>query len=146
VTAQDRKRYADWPGGSQPFWPDEVVHHLLAVLGLLLVLAVVVFWVPDIFMSAEVRANPMETPEHIKPEWYFLPAYQLLKLVSSDTFGGLAELVGISLSGLFVLFLLLLPFVDRSAERDIRKRPAFLSASIGVVLFVIALGVYGHLS
>ncbi len=127
MTEPDRKRYADWPGGSQPFWPDEVVHHLLAVLGLLLVLAVVVFWLPGIFMSPEVPANPMETPEHIKPEWYFYFNFRLLKLTSLQLSVNLTMAVGA-----VVLFW---PFLEEQLVKRFRM-PDKVPVALGVLGFL----------
>ena len=88
----------------------------LVLFGLIVTLAV--------FMPAPLgeEAELKPTPEGIKPEWYFLFMYQTLKLVPKS--------VGVPLLGLGVLFLLVLPFLDRSAARE--RKSIFFS-----VLFVV---------
>mgnify|MGYP005704467391 FL=1 len=65
-----------------------------------------------------IPANPMQTPAHIVPEWYFLPFYAILRAVP-DKLGG----VLLMFSAIFVLFVL--PWLDRSPVRSARFRPVF---------------------
>ncbi len=140
-------RYRDnWPGETEPFFPHKAVRQGLVVLALLFVLALLVFFAPGLFMGHDEPADPMNTPDHIKPEWYFLPAYQFLKLIPSGWLGQFAELIAIALQGLFVLAVLCLPFLVRSPQRDLRKQPILLAVSITLIVFVVALGVLGACS
>lgn len=122
-----------------PFWPVHVAKECcvaLIVLGVLITLAVVSPW------EIGEPANPLETPEAIKPEWYFLPTYQLLKYFTMP--GG--KILGIMVSGVPFLLLLFWPFLDLTPARHPRKRP--VSVSVGVLGLVLALffGTVGYLS
>ena len=139
-------RYDKWKWGMEPFFPNHVVHQLFITSLVMVVFFVIVFFLPGIFMLPEEPADSLKTPEHIKPEWYFLPSYQALKLVPTSIFKGAAEFIGIALQGIAVLAIILLPFIDRNPERNVRKRRVLFVASILAVLFVIALGIWGHYS
>ena len=76
------------------------------------------------------KADPFTTPPGIKPEWYFLPTYQLLKYFP--------KILGLFVSLIPPLLLLLWPFLDRSPERHPKKRP--VAVTIGIVAIVLALG------
>ena len=85
------------------------------------------------------RADPLVTPVGIKPEWYFLPAYQLLKYVP--------EAVGVYARLLLLLVLVALRLgIDISPERHPRRRPKVLLGMAAVAAIVVLLGVLGHLS
>ncbi len=119
-----------------PFFPNHVAKELLVFAIVLFVLTLLIIFWPEV---REEPADPFNTPKHIKPEWYFLPSYQFLKIVSPKWFALL-------LQGLAVMVLVLWPFLDRSEERDIRKRPLLLAFSILAILVVLGLGVWGHYS
>ena len=84
------------------------------------------------------KADPFVTPEGIKPEWYFLPTYQLLKYFPKT--------LGLFVSLIPQLLLLLWAFLDRSPERHPRKRPIAVSIGIAALLLAIAFGLLGHFS
>jgi len=71
----------------------------------------------------EPPADPFETPEHIKPEWYFLSAYQGLKVAEYFSFLGAwaPKVLGILIQAGGLFLLVLLPFLDRN-PRGIRAR------------------------
>jgi quinol-cytochrome oxidoreductase complex cytochrome b subunit len=133
----------NWKWGVEPFFPNDVVHHAIITIGVFVVFAVVVFWLPGIFMLPEEPADPMNTPAHIKPEWYFLPMYQGLKLFPSDIFGEYGKMLGVMAQGVAAALLVLLPFIDRSKERNPLKRMVFFAGSIAVILFILVLGFCG---
>ena len=102
-------------------------------LGSLLTLAIL--WPPALGLPAD----PLNTPVGIKPEWYFLPVYQLLKYVP--------EVIGIQIPPLFFLLLVLLPFLlDTAPERRPRKRLRVLAGGGVILAAIFALGLLGHLS
>ena len=108
----------------------------LVTFGILATLAVLSPW------EIGEPANPLVTPEAVKPEWYFLPTYQLLKYFS----GPLGKVVGILVS--FVPFILLIvwPFIDRGKHRHPKKRPLAVGLGILAVAGALFFGVVGHLS
>lgn len=136
----DRYRYEDHPGGI-PFFPDYALEDLRSIFIYLALFLAVVFFNPYLFFpnDAFIPANPLVTPAHIKPEWYFLANYQTLKIFPN-------ELIGLSLQGAAMTFLALLPFIDRGRERHPLKRPVFLCCAIGGILLWAGLTIWGHYS
>jgi quinol-cytochrome oxidoreductase complex cytochrome b subunit len=123
------------PGGSIPFFPNHVLKEgviFCALIGVLVTL--IVLWPVEL----GEKANPLVTPEGIKPEWYFLSTYQLLKYFP--------KLLGIFVSVIPPAVLLLWPFFDRSPERHPRKRPIAVTVGILALLLAIVFGVIGHFS
>lgn len=123
------------------FFPEFIMEDVLVIFIFLAIFFVPVFLFPELVVSgdAEVPADPFNTPEHIKPEWYFLASYQFLKLIPSE-FGALViQTVGVTA---FVL----LPFIDRSKENNILKRPIFLLIVLSCILGFIGLTVWGFVS
>ncbi len=130
----------NWKWGVEPFFPHDVVHHAIIVVGVFILFAVVVFWFPGLFMLPEEPADPMNTPAHIKPEWYFLPMYQGLKLFPSDIFGEYGKMLGVMAQGVAAALLVLFPFLDRKKEKHPLKRMVFFACSIAIILFILVLG------
>jgi len=127
------------PESGIPFWPVHMAKEgcvALVVLGLLMTLAVVLPW------EIGEPANPLETPEGIKPEWYFLPTYQMLKYFTGER----AKMIGIFVSTIPFVLLFLWPFLDRSKPRHPRQRPISVTIGLIGVLLAMGLGVVGHLS
>jgi ubiquinol-cytochrome c reductase cytochrome b subunit len=133
-------RHEEHPGGI-PFFPHYVAKDAAVIFFFLALLFGIVFFAPGLFFppAAFEPADPFVTPPGIKPEWYFLWAYQTLKLFPS-------EFLGLAAQGAAVTALLLLPFLDRSPERRPARRPLFVTGYVlGIALFV-ALSVWGHYS
>ncbi len=128
-----------------PFWPHYVLSEFIAwyiILGLLIILAA-------IFPAGlEDKANAFSTPEHVKPEWYFLSVYQFLKVASVFNFLGpdAPRLMGILLPGVALAMLFLLPFLDRGKKRPMRRRPLMLVVTALVLIVIIALTIWGQYS
>jgi ubiquinol-cytochrome c reductase cytochrome b subunit len=136
----DTYRYEDHPGGI-PFFPDYTLQDAVSIALYLAFFLGVVFFDPYLFFTRDsfVAANPFQTPAHIKPEWYFLANYQTLKIFPS-------EFIGLSVQGVAMTFLALLPFIDRGGERHPLKRPLFLTAAVGGILLWVGLSIWGHYS
>ena len=136
----DSYSHESHPGGI-PFFPNFALEDMRSIALYMACLLAVVFFDPYIFFPADsfIPADPFATPAHIKPEWYFLANYQILKIFPN-------ELIGLSLQGAAMTFLALLPFVDRSGERHPLKRPLFMVCSVGGLLLWIGLGIWGYLS
>ncbi len=111
------------------FHPYYTVKDAFAVIVFLLIFAFFVFYYPDALGHADnyIEANPLATPEHIVPEWYFLPFYAILRAVP-DKLLGLLLMVG----AIAVLFIL--PWLDTSKVRSMRFRPV---TRIWFILFLI---------
>jgi quinol-cytochrome oxidoreductase complex cytochrome b subunit len=125
----------DSRAGWKPFWPNHVLKELAVwsiFLGFLLTL--VVLWPPEV----GEKADPLTTPAGIKPEWYFLPTYQLLKYFP--------ELLGLAIAFVPPLLLLVWPFLDRTPERHPRRRRLSVAIGIVAILLVVALGLLGFFS
>lgn len=128
-----------------PFWPHYVLSEFIAwyiILGVLIILAA-------LFPAGlEDKANALQTPEHVKPEWYFLAVYQFLKVASVFSFLGVEapRLVGILLPGIGMLLLFLLPFLDRGPKRPARRRPLLLLLTLLILAVLIGLTIWGQYS
>ena len=96
------------------------------------------FFAPDYLGHADNynQANPLVTPPHIVPEWYFLPFYAILRAVPSKL-GGVVLMFG------SILILLFIPWLDLSRVRSARYRPIFKWFLVCFFLSVIALGYLG---
>ncbi len=133
------------PKNLLPFWPHYVLSELIAwyvILGILVTLAA--------FLPAglEDRANPLLTPEHVKPEWYFLSVYQFLKVAAVFSFLGAdaPRLLGIVIPGIAMAALFFLPFLDRGPKRPARQRPRMLIILVSVLVILIGLTLWGQYS
>ena len=106
-----------------------------------LVLAVVIGLAIAYGAPLEQKADPNDTHYIPRPDWYFYSLFQLLKI-----FEGNLEIVGaVILPGAFMTLLLLLPFIDRSPERKLSRRPvaaAVGGATIVMILLLTFLGAY----
>jgi quinol-cytochrome oxidoreductase complex cytochrome b subunit len=128
-----------------PFWPHYVLSEFIAwyiILGVLITLAA-------LFPAGlEEKANPFQTPEHVKPEWYFLAVYQFLKVASvfSPLGSEAPRLIGIFLPALGMLLLFILPFLDRGPKRPARGRPLLLFLTLTTLVVIIALTLWGQYS
>ncbi len=118
-----------------PFHPYYTVKDGFAIAVFLLLYASFVFYNPNVLGHADnyIPANPLVTPAHIVPEWYFLPFYAILRAVP-DKLGGVLLMFG-AIATLFVL-----PWLDTSKVRSMRYRP---TARLYFFIFVLAALVLG---
>ncbi len=125
-----------------PFHPYYTVKDIVGVAVFLIVFCSVVFFMPEMggwFLERDnfIPADPLKTPEHIVPLWYFTPFYAILRAVP-DKFLGVVAMGG----AIFVLFLL--PWLDRSPVKSIRYRGTAYKVAIAIfVISFIALGYLG---
>ncbi len=128
------------PGGV-PFHPNYTIKDLSMVFFVLAALVAITFYAPWLFIPPDALepADPFTTPAHIKPEWYFLWAYQTLKIFPS-------KLLGLASQGAAMGFLAVLPFLDRSPERRPAKRPVFVTLYLLGILLFVGLSIWGHYS
>jgi len=87
-----------------------------------------------------IPADPLKTPPHIAPVWYFTPFYSILRAVP-PLFG--SQFPGVLAMGLAVVILFFMPWLDRSPVKSIRYRGAFYKGALG--LFVIVFLILGYL-
>ncbi len=120
----------------RPFFPHYVIDEMVAWYIILAVLVVLSSIWPA---GLEEPANPILTPMHVKPEWYYLAVYQLLKLIPIKIIGILTPIIGI---GLLVIW----PFLDRSPEVLMRRRKFAVGGATLIVIAMIGLTVYGYVS
>jgi ubiquinol-cytochrome c reductase cytochrome b subunit len=129
-----------------PFHPYYTVKDLVGVMGFLVIFAGVIFFAPTfggLFLESPnfSPANPLQTPPHIAPVWYFTPFYAMLRAVPS--FAG-TQVWGVLVMGASIVVLFFVPWLDRSPVNSIRYRgPIYkVMLAIFVVSFVI-LGLCG---
>jgi ubiquinol-cytochrome c reductase cytochrome b subunit len=129
-----------------PFFPYMVVKDIVAVVLFLIVFCAVVFFAPDVggyFLEANnfIPANPMQTPAHIAPVWYFTPYYAILRAVP-PMFG--SQFPGVVAMGVGAIAVVFLPWLDRGAVKSIRYRgPIFKAFIAAFVVSFIGLGYLG---
>jgi ubiquinol-cytochrome c reductase cytochrome b subunit len=141
----DIKKYKDDKGipvDGIPFHPYYTVKDIVGVVVFLIIFSIIVFFMPEMggwFLEKDnfIPADPLKTPEHIVPLWYFTPYYAILRAVPDKFLGVVA--MG---AAIFVLFLL--PWLDRSPVKSIRYRGGIYKVAVGVFVFsFIALGYLG---
>lgn len=108
------------PQDMMPFHPFYTIKDLYGLGLFMIVFLYFVFFQPNFFGEADnyIPANPMVTPPHILPEWYFLPFYAILRAVP-DKLGG----VVVMFAGVLILYVL--PWLDTSKVRSATFRPIF---------------------
>jgi len=124
------------------FHPYYTVKDLVGVVVFLIIFSVVVFFTPEVggyFLEHNnfVPADPLKTPEHIAPVWYFTPFYAILRAVPN-------KLAGVVLMGAAVVIFMLLPWLDRSPVRSMRYKGMVNRTALGLfVVSFLALGWLG---
>ncbi|HUT50097.1 MAG TPA: cytochrome b N-terminal domain-containing protein [Alphaproteobacteria bacterium] len=142
------------PQDTIPFHPYYTVKDNFGLGVFFIVYAVFVFFAPDFFGEPDnyIPANPLSTPAHIVPEWYYLPFYAVLRAVPDNFVGqwaGLgyiiinAKLAGVLTMAASILVLFALPWLDTSKVRSGRFRPVFKWFFWIFLLDVAILGVCG---
>jgi quinol-cytochrome oxidoreductase complex cytochrome b subunit len=115
------------PQDTLPFTPYYTIKDFFGLGVFLLVFFAFVFFAPNYLGHPDnyIKANPLQTPPHIVPEWYFLPFYAILRAITFDIWFISAKLMGVILMFASVLILLVLPWLDRSPVRSARFRPIY---------------------
>jgi quinol-cytochrome oxidoreductase complex cytochrome b subunit len=139
------KKSTGQPRKLLPFWPHYVLSEMIAwyiMLGVLIILAAI------LPAGLEDKADPFKTPEHVKPEWYFLGVYQFLKVASIFSFLGpeAPRLIGVLLPAFGGALLFLLPFLDRARKRPAHERPLMIALVVIILIVMIALTFWGQYS
>ena len=121
-----------------PFWPYFVIKDLFALAVILVVFVAIVGFMPNYLGHPDnyIPANPLATPAHIVPEWYFLPFYAILRAFTADVWAVqfasfiTAGIVDAKFFGVLAMFgaiavMALAPWLDTSKVRSGRYRPMF---------------------
>jgi ubiquinol-cytochrome c reductase cytochrome b subunit len=130
------------PRDGIPFHPYYTVKDLVGVVVFLFLFATVIFFLPEMGGYFLEHANfepadPLKTPEHIAPVWYFTPFYAILRAVPD-------KLLGVVAMGGAILVFFLLPWLDRSPVKSIRYRGGLYKTALSVfVVTVLMLGYLG---
>ncbi|WP_411727941.1 cytochrome b [Methyloglobulus sp.] len=125
-----------------PFHPYYTVKDIVGVAVFLIFFATVIFYLPEMggfFLESDnfIPADPLKTPEHIAPLWFFTPFYAILRAIP-DKFAGVIAMFG-SIGVLFIL-----PWLDRSPIKSVRYRGGIFKKALFVfVISFIALGYLG---
>ncbi|MCC7254175.1 cytochrome b N-terminal domain-containing protein, partial [Hyphomicrobium sp.] len=133
-TGLDIKTKAD----AVPMYPYAVAKDAVGLFAFLVLFAWFVFFLPDYLGHADnyIEANPLVTPPHIVPEWYFLPFYAILRAIPSKLGGVIAMFAAI-------VVLVFVPWLDTSRVRSAKYRPLYKWFFWLLVISCLALGYLG---
>jgi quinol-cytochrome oxidoreductase complex cytochrome b subunit len=129
------------------FWPNHLVTEVASMIGFMGLIVILAGYLPH---GLQDPADPFVTPEHVKPEWFFLALYQILKLVPR-TFMGIEDFnkpATLIFSGVIVLLMMALPWIDRTppdAQHPLRRLPITIIFTVGLLAF-LALTFWGRFS
>ena len=128
-----------------PFHPYYTVKDLIGLSVFLIVFASIIFFAPEMggyFLEANnfMPADPLVTPSHIAPVWYFTPFYSILRAVP-PILG--SQFPGVAAMGLAVLIFFFIPWLDKSKVRSIRYKGTLYKKWLS--LFVVSFIVLGYL-
>lgn len=115
------------PQDAIPFHPYYTIKDLFGMGVFLIFFLFFVFFAPDFFGEPDnyIPANPLVTPPHIVPEWYFLPFYAILRSIDFAIFGIPAKLLGVLAMFASIIVLFVIPWLDTSKVRSSRFRPVY---------------------
>ncbi len=144
-----KKKGADGhPLDGIPFHPYYTVKDIVGVVGFLIVFSFIVFFAPEgggyfLEFNNFIPADPLKTPPHIAPVWYFTPFYSILRAVTYPLLGIDAKFWGVVAMGAAVVIIAFLPWLDRSPVKSIRYKGGLFKAIL--VVFVICFFILGYL-
>ena len=148
VEIKKKKDATGKPLDGIPFHPYYTVKDIVGVVVFLFFFSAVVFFMPEgggYFLEYNnfIPADPLKTPPHIAPVWYFTPFYSILRAVTYPLFGLDAKFWGVVAMGASVVIIAFLPWLDRSPVKSIRyKGPIF---KIALAVFLVAFFILGYL-
>ena len=148
VEIKKKKNAQGIPLDGIPFHPYYTVKDIVGVVVFLMVFTVIVFFTPEmggyfIEYNNFFPADPLQTPSHIAPVWYFTPFYSILRAVTYPLFGIDAKFWGVVAMGASTLIFALLPWLDRSPVKSIRYRGPIYKTFLAA--FVICFFILGYL-
>ncbi|QMW23859.1 cytochrome b [Sandaracinobacteroides saxicola] len=115
------------PADTLPFHPYFTAKDFFGLCIYLLIFSVVVFFLPNALGHPDnyIPANPLSTPTHIVPEWYFWPFYAILRAFTIDVLFIPAKLMGVLAMFASIILLLFLPWLDTSRVKSTAYRPMY---------------------
>jgi quinol-cytochrome oxidoreductase complex cytochrome b subunit len=121
-----------------PFFPDHFMTEVRVTIVLLVAIAALGLWGMQHPPELGEPPDPMVTPLHIKPEWYFLFLYQLLKYIPK-TIGATLPIIAVALIALW-------PFIDRKPDTSRRQYRRRFVVSVLAMVVIIVLSIAGGAS
>jgi ubiquinol-cytochrome c reductase cytochrome b subunit len=133
------------PQDTLPFHPYFTAKDGFTLALYLLLFAIVVFFAPNMLGHPDnyIEANPLATPAHIVPEWYFWPFYAILRAFTVDMFFISAKLWGVLAMFASIILLFFLPWLDNSPVRSNTYRPWARIAFWVLMLDIVVLAICG---
>jgi len=148
IDIKEKKDENGVPLDGIPFHPYYTVKDIVGVVVFLFVFCFVIFFFPEgggYFLEKPnfEPANPLKTPEHIAPVWYFTPFYAILRAITFPLFGLDAKFWGVVAMGGAIAILFVLPWLDRSPVRSMRYKGWY--SKIALLIFAICFVILGVL-
>ncbi len=145
VEIKDKKDEKGIPLDGIPFHPYYTVKDIVGVVVFLFVFLLVVFFFPEgggyfIEKPNFEPANPLKTPEHIAPVWYFTPFYAMLRAV--PPIAG-SQFPGVVVMGAAIAILFVMPWLDRSPVKSMRYKG--MISKVMLAIFVVSFVILGYL-
>ena len=121
-----------------PFYPDHVLTEFWVAVGILVI--IIIIGLIGMFSPVGIgdSADPMDTPAHVKPEWYFLALYQLLKFIPKSA-GAVGPVIAL-------ILLALLPFIDSKPDKSKKSQRIRFYTVLVLLVISIALTIWGEVS
>jgi cytochrome b6-f complex subunit 4 len=131
---------------SIPFYPNHVRTEFYVVLGVLAVVLIIAIAGMIKPIGIGEPADPLNTPLHVKPEWYFLALYQILKKIPPMVLGIQGKIIGVVIPIILVGLILIWPFLDNKPDKSKKIYLIRLAFIIVAVITIIALTIWGEVS
>ncbi|OGN95299.1 MAG: hypothetical protein A2Z71_00240 [Chloroflexi bacterium RBG_13_50_21] len=129
-----------------PFFPDHVKTEFFVVLGVLAVVLIIAIVGMINPIGIGDPADPLNTPAHVKPEWYFLALYQILKKIPPMVLGIEGKIIGVVVPVILVGLILVWPFLDRKPDKSKKVYRIRMAIVAVAVIAIIALTIWGEVS
>ncbi len=144
IPMEEKKRLIR-EGKMKWFFPGHLVEQVVICLFIFVIMITLATLFPPHLGS---MADPFITPDHIKPEWYFLASFQLLIIAEKlDFLGAWApKILGVGMQGVIIGILIMVPFIDRNPDRKYRNRKIAITMGILSVIMAIFLTLWAHFS
>lgn len=122
-----------------PYFPAFFRKDIFMVLAYLAVMFFMITFMPNLFFPEEAvtPADPTTTPAEIRPEWYLLAPYQMLKIIPN-------KFIGVLIQVIMLMVFLFWPFLDREREKNILRRPVLRGLFLAALAFWVLLMFWGR--